>query len=47
MSHFFNDLEIILPVLISLCLQFDFRIYVLITSMDPVRIYLYKNGLVR
>ena len=27
--------------------KYDLRIYVLVTSYDPLKIYIYKNGLVR
>ena len=27
--------------------KYDLRIYILITSVDPLRIYIYKNGIVR
>ena len=27
--------------------QFDIRIYVLLTSLDPLKIYMYDDGLVR
>ena len=35
------------PFLLSNCLKFDIRVYVLITSWDPIRIYMYKDGLVK
>lgn len=27
--------------------KYDLRVYVLITSIDPLRVYMYKDGLVR
>ena len=35
------------PFLLSNCLKFDIRVYVLVTSWDPIRIYMYKDGLVK
>ena len=34
------------PFRCSLC-QFDMRVYVVVTSVDPLRVYLFKDGLVR
>jgi len=35
------------PFLMANQLKFDVRVYVLVTSLDPLRIYIYKDGLVR
>ena len=32
---------------VLLCFQFDIRVYVLLTSLDPLTVYMYDDGLVR
>ena len=35
------------PSAISILIQFDIRVYVLLTSVDPLVAYIYDDGLVR